>query len=182
MNEIRIINSNASTKVQIINDLMEIEKAVYEEEYRGEFDPIKARFEKFPEMFILAYDGDKLIGYFCWFPISKSLHDRILTDKALFDDDISPDDVVSIGKDNYVYIISTAILPKYQNNNTGTEMMQRFFQILRANNKKGLKTLDVLTSVISEEGERLVRSNGFIMAEDRVGNGYKLYRLEGDRL
>jgi len=45
-----------------------------------------------------------------------------------------------------------------------------------------LKTLDVLTSVISEEGERLVRSNGFIMAEDRVENGYKLYRLEGDRL
>ncbi len=182
MNAIQMINSDIHTNPQIIRELMRIEDAVYEEEYRGAFDSIKARFEKFPEMFILAYDGDELIGYFCWFPITKHLHDRIVSDEALFDDDICPEDVTGFGEENYIYIISAAIMPAYQNHDLGTEMMKRFMEILKHQKAEGRNTRDVLTSVVSLKGEKLVQKHGFDMVADRKESGYKLYKLDGDRL
>ena len=180
--EVKITQSNSNTKYEIINDLMRIEKIVYEESCRGKYDSIKARFEIFSNMFILAYDGDELIGYLCWFPISKMLHNRIIVDKALFDDDIKPEDVVDIGEENYIYIISVAILPEYQRRNIGTEMMKKLIRILKAYSENGKKIKDVLTSVISEKGEGLVLKNGFVMVENRSESGYKLYRLAGKQL
>lgn len=182
MKKIQIIESNSDTKCEIINDLMKIEEAVYKEDYRGEFESIRARFERFRDMFIFAYDGDKMIGYFCWFPISKNLHDKIIVDKALFDDDIAPVDVVDIGEVNYIYIISVAILPEYQNKNIGTKMMKKFYRIMKSYDKKGKRILDVLTSVISTKGEKLVLGSGFVMVENRIESGYRLYRLTGESL
>ena len=37
-------------------------------------------------MFILLYDNDKLIGSLCYFPISKDLHDRIMSADDFYDD------------------------------------------------------------------------------------------------
>ena len=61
---VTVTASNSDTKEDIIYELMEIESAVYPENMRGEYASIKARFQKWPEMFFLAYDQDKIVGYF----------------------------------------------------------------------------------------------------------------------
>lgn len=48
---VTVIASSSDTSEDIIYDLMEIESAVYSENMRGEYESIKARFQKYPEMF-----------------------------------------------------------------------------------------------------------------------------------
>lgn len=72
---LKIAYSNSSTPSAIINDLMKIESDVYLPAYCGEYTSIENRFNKFKDMFVIAYDGIDIIGYLCYFPISKRLHD-----------------------------------------------------------------------------------------------------------
>lgn len=48
---VRVIASNCDTEEDIIYALMKIESGVYSENMRGEYESIKVRFQKYPEMF-----------------------------------------------------------------------------------------------------------------------------------
>ena len=97
-----VIASNYETKESIISELMEIENEVYAEDMRGEYESIKARFEKFPEMFFLAYDRDRIVGYFCFFPISQKLYEEMVNKGCFRDDDIEPEDIVPLQETRHV--------------------------------------------------------------------------------
>ena len=130
-NKIIIKYSDENTDASIIYDLMDIEKDVYKKEDRGEYDNIERRFARNKEMFILLYDNDKLIGSLCYFPISKDLHDKIMSADDFYDDNIEAKDVVSFSNENYIYLISIALYKKYQGKCLGKMMMDAFFKKLR---------------------------------------------------
>ena len=55
-------------------------------------------------MFVFAYDGTEVVGYLCYFPISKRLHDGILFQEG-FHDDIIPEDVKSFRESSNIYFV-----------------------------------------------------------------------------
>lgn len=175
--------SDESTNESVIYDLMRIEEDVYDKKDRGQYDHIESRFKRNKEMFILLYDNDKIIGYLCYFPISKELHDNIIRAKDFYDDNINAEDVVAFDRENYIYLISIALYKKYQRIRLGEKMMESFFDIMRKRNKNNQHIIDVFASAISLAGENITKKFGFKLFKDMTSEyGYKLMHLEGDKI
>ncbi len=180
--DIRIVYSDSKAEDDLIYDLMYIEKDVYSPEYRGEFDSIAKRFHKVKDMFVLAYDGDKAVGYLCFFPITKTLHDEILDADGFHDDDILPEEVEYWKDNNHIYLLSIALLKKYQGRGIGRRMMDAFFDRLREKNDSGQYIEDVLASVVTKNGEVLAEKYGFKKTGQSKEGEFKIYVLYGDCL
>lgn len=181
--EFTIKYSDLYTSNDIIYDLMNIEKDVYEEKDRGQFDSIEKRFNKNKEMFVLLYHKDEIIGYLCYFPITKKLHDKIMASDVFYDDNIEPEDVLSYGKENYIYFISIALYKEYQGYGLGTKMMDAFIKKLKDKNNSGYKIKDVLASAVTKQGEEISKKYGFNLLSDKSNKyGFKLMYLKGDKL
>lgn len=182
-NNYTIKYSDKDTESSIIYDLMDIERDVYEEKDRGHFDSIEKRFNNNKEMFILLYDVDKLIGYLCYFPISKELHDKILKAGDFYDDNIESKDVVEYSKENYIYLISIALYKKYHHQGLGQMMMDSFFDKLKEKKSSGHEIKDILASAISPQGEKILEKYNFKLIQNKINEyGYKLMHLEGDKV
>lgn len=180
---IKLKYSGEGTPNKIIYELMKVEEDAYAPKYRGEYESICSRFQKYKEMFILAYDSDKIIGYLCFFPISKRLHDVLLTQKGLHDDDIKAIDVVKMTEHSYIYLLSIALCKHYQGIGLGKKMMDAFFVKMREEQKKGNRIEDIIASVVTEEGEQMMKQYGFKLIKDYLESAhYKLYKREGKKL
>lgn len=172
---LKIVQSNSETPVDIINKIINIEENVYEPKYRGTFDSISNRFNKFKEMFILAYVNNLLVGYVCFFPISDTLYNDILYSDGFYDDDIKAIDIECYRNVNHIYIISIAVLNDYQKQHIGTNMMSYLFDTLHTKSSE-CTNVDILTSVISSNGKLIVEKFGFTLVKDLlIEEGYNLY-------
>lgn len=181
--EIRIEFSNPDTPDTIIEELMKIEQDVYLPEYRGEYQSIKNRFYKYKEMFVLVYDGEEIIGYLCFFPVSKSLHDSIVKECQFHDDDILPEDIVAMDRHSHIFLMSIAIYRSYQGMGIGKLLMDAFFNRLKLEKAKGHYVEDIIASVVSPRGELLARRYGFSMVNDLSEiQHHKLFYYDGGML
>lgn len=181
--DLRIDYSDFLTPSTIIYDLIQIETDVYIPDFRGEFDSIEKRFNQFKEMFVLAYDGEEIIGYLCYFPISKSLHDELLYQEGFHDDDILPKDVKSFEESSYVYLLSVALLKKYQGLGIGRKMYEAFEAKMKEEVSKGHVIDDIIASVVTDQGENLLVKNGYELIHDYMETDqYKLYKKDGKDL
>lgn len=183
LEDFKIEFSNENTSSDVIYDLMKIEADVYEKKDRGRYENIERRFCRNKEMFILLYYQETIVGSLCYFPISKELHDMIISANGFYDDNIKEKDVEKFGSENYIYLISIALYKKYQGIGLGKKMMDAFFKDLKERNKKGEHTIDILTSAVSIQGESIMTEYGFELLKDMSEKeGYKLMCLKGSNL
>lgn len=183
MGNINIKYSDNFTDDSLIYDLIEIEKDVYKKEYCGKYEMIHDRFHRYKDMFILAYDNDKVIGYLCFFPISNSLEYEIIYTENFHDDDIEPKDIVEIEKNNNIYLISIALYKRYHRKGIGKLMMSSFFDKMRTEKKVGHNINKIIASVVTVEGETLLNKYGFKLVNDLMEKkNYKLYIKEGKEI
>lgn len=172
-----IIGTTSMTSEDVIHDIITIENEVYPENMRGDFESIRARFTKYPEMFFLVYDKDKIVGYFCYFPISQKLYEEIVFNKAFRDGDIKPESIVSLEKASHIYALSIAILKKYQNLGIAEKLMKIFDDFIKTKCSEGCKIEDIVATVVSIDGERCAKKNGFQLCHDAWREkGYKIYK------
>lgn len=182
MDNIRILFSSTHTDDSIIPELMKIEADVYAPDYRGRYDSICARFHKDKEMFVLACDGERIIGYLCFFPISEKLHGEIIYEAAFRDDDILPEDIMGFEKNNYIYLLSIALYKAYQRKGIGKKMMNAFFEMLQDKKGLGQDTVDILASVVTEQGRKIAEEYGFSPVRTPTdAEHFLLYRKEGNK-
>ena len=183
MGKISIKHSDESTSDEVIYELMKIEKDVYAPEYCGEYDLICRRFHKYRDMFILAYDEDKIIGYLCFFPISKKLYNEILYTRKFHDDDIEPGDVMAMSANNNIYFLSIALYKKYHGKGIGKAMMDTFFSDMKKEKNNGHNIDDIVASVVTNQGENIMKKYGFSIENDYAESAhYKLYRKGGNEI
>ncbi len=170
-----IEQSSKEIDKNVVLKVMDIESKVYKKEDRGDFNNIIRRLDKYPEMLVLARYDNEIVGYLCYFPISERLHEEIIKSGNYFDDNIEPKDVKKFEKKNYIFLISIAIYPEYQNKGVADMMMEYMNNHILLEEKKGNIVEDILTIVISKDGEKLAERYGFeFMA--KTEEGYKVYR------
>lgn len=160
--------------IDIVPDLMNIEKKVYVPEYCGEYESIQARYCKNRDTFILAYDDDKMIGYLCFLPISQRLYNELINTETFHDDDISPDDIENYHDGVNLYLLSIAILPEYQNSDVIIKMTSEFSNFVKNKEENGIKFNNIVASAVSEDGEKLLSHLGFNKIKT-VEDQYVLY-------
>ena len=72
-----------------IVDVNNLDHSLYPPNYVGSVESIKERFTANNEEYILAYNNDTLVGYICFYPITKALADKIKCLNKVIDDEIS---------------------------------------------------------------------------------------------
>ena len=171
-NNIKIIQTNSSSSDELIYDVMKVEEAVFDEEYRGEYESIIKRFHIVRDMLFLAYDNEKLVGYFCFLPINNKVYNDLVLKGIYHDDDLEPDELVNIDEAEHLLLLSIAIIPEYQNIGIAGKFMKSFEEMV--NKHKNIKS--VVACTITSGGEKFVKFNGYSMLFDNYKDkGYKIY-------
>ncbi|MDR1553584.1 MAG: GNAT family N-acetyltransferase [Prevotellaceae bacterium] len=163
---------------KFICEILEVDKAVYSHELQGQFDAVYARFMFNKEMFILLYDGEKIIGYFAFLPVKEALYNKILTEERLFDNDISLSmfEQYEVGKPCNLYAISVAILPKYQGIGLTKKLTDAFFDFVLEKKRQGIEIKNVLATTVSPAGEKFANKLGFVTVKKHK-SGYVVKKM-----
>lgn len=178
---VEIIASNRNTEEEIFHEVMDIEAEVYTDDMRGDYQSIqsiKGRFNKYPEMFFLACEDGKIVGYFCFFPICQKLYEEIVHMGYFRDDDIKPEDIVSIETAKHIYIFSVAVYKKYQDTGLADEMMKQFEMFIDKCKEEGSQIENVIATTVTDDGEKFAKKYGFNLHLDRRQEGFKIYLKE----
>ena len=153
-----------------IDEILRIDEAVYDECWRGTKESLTARFNANRESYILACEGQKIVGYTCFFPIAEELSNRMQTEEKAFDDDIEATDILpEYPKDAVadVFIISTAVLPAYQGEGIIKQLKIEFLKFLSDKINAGTKIPYILFCRLKPDGTLNFRKYKF--------NDYKMF-------
>ena len=122
---------------------------------------IMDRFISSKNDYLLAYCGNKLIGYMSYFPINNRCRDELINNDDFMDGCIDGTHILENKlQGSSVYIISVAVLPEYQGLGLGMTLIKELdkrFDYL--NNIYGCE--DVIATAINEKGIRVLENSGF---------------------
>lgn len=153
----RYINPHKFDERRLL-EVLDLDSTVYTDELQGTLESAGGRYKANEEMFIFAVDrADKLCGCVCFFPITDELHEKILTEDTMFDDNIRPEEVAQYAEDrtNNIFIISVAVYPQYRGQGIGFNLIKEMFAYLNTKEKQGYKVGDILAVTASTDGEKL---------------------------
>ena len=168
-----------------IDDVFELDKQVYPAALCGKKENLQSRFEKNNDTFILAYDGDRLVGYINLFPISQKLDNELCSksNDRMRDDDITPQEVAvwQTEKENNVFIISVVISPDYRNGEAIILLGNGLLSFLREKEAKGYKIASISGSAVSNGGEKFLKRFRARLVKP-LEHGYKYYRTDKNNI
>ncbi len=162
-----------------IEDILYIDSEVYPKEMCGNFDSVNARFEKNKDSYILLYDEKKLVGYMCFFPVVEKLGDEILDSDMVFDDNITPDEICEYKDGVTLFLISIAILPKYQNGNGIILLTNAFYEFIKEKNSNNAFIKRIIALAVSEGGSKLLKRMNFKKYK-QIKDEYELFLLKNE--
>lgn len=171
-----IIRHKAKNDDELIKEVMQLDAMCYPTYMQGTYDTINARFKKNEDSFILAYHGEKLVGYLCFFPVTDSLFNKIYEDNKIYDTDILPEDIRVYGHGGLynIFIISVVVHPDYQGSDVIKYIAENFVEKIEMLNNNSNIIGKILATAVSNKGKNFLEKLNFTNV--RVLNkGYLLY-------
>lgn len=157
------IITNPDKSGSFISEIEFLDSLVYPTNLRGTLESIKSRFDKFKDSYILATIDGVIVGYLCFFPISRNLAFRIENESCFFDDDISKDDIEWYDDNNVIFIISMVVHPNHQRKGISKSIIHAFEKKL-VGYKSKIKSIYAIT--INPISYKILLSNGFYAEKD----------------
>ena len=160
-----------------IVDVNNLDHSLYPPNYVGSVESIKERFTANNEEYILAYNNDTLVGYICFYPITKVLADKIKCLNKVIDDEISKKDILKYDdrlKNITILLMSIVVSKNYQNKGIGSSLISKMMSYLELKIQTGIDISEILAETVSEDGEKIVSKFGF-KKRGGFNNKAKLY-------
>ena len=172
-----------------LEKVMEIDAAVYPDEYVGLLENMQIRYRKNPRTFVYVMDEEngRLAGYINFFPVIEPLWEEIVeTGMKIRDDDISAEEVALYqkGKDakNRLFIISVAIHPEYQKDkNVVINLTNGWIAYLNGLKEEGFPITAISATAVSPDGMKFLRTRLFRLVRE-IEDGNRVYVCDGDYL
>lgn len=165
-----------------LSNVMDVDRACYEEEYVGELANMVARYRKNPRTFVCVMDQDQLAGYINFFPVTLGLWEEIVEEgMRIRDDDITPEELADYSdtEKNYLFIISVAVRPEYRNDRAVVSMLtDGFIDYLNRLQAEKLEIGGIAGTAVSEDGQKFLSSRMFSLYRE-IEDGNKVYLCEG---
>lgn len=164
----------------IVKAVIELDALVYPEDLRGDTLGERARFKKDPTSFLLLKANERIVGYFCFFPITKMLQDTVFTTSKLVDNDIGPDDITPYkrGEKHMLFIISIVVHPKHRGA-PSKMLLDAFFQSVKHMHQTHYPIEAMVAYAVSGKGSSTLERFGFGKYKT-VEQGYTLYHATID--
>jgi GNAT superfamily N-acetyltransferase len=151
-----------------IEKILDIDKKVFSSVVQGTFESVGGRFEANKESYILAYHNFEIVGYICFFPVTRELREKIEKEERVFDDDISSADILPYpqtaeeAESEYdIFLISIAVLPDYQGIGIGSGLMKEFFTFVSDKIQSGCKIKNLYSYAHTTYGAWLLEKSNF---------------------
>lgn len=159
-----------------IPDVLKIDSCVYSIELQGTYESVHNRFLKNKDSYILAYLGNVLIGYICFFPLTDSAYKKVMSCNQSYDDNLTFNDIniYNVEEELNVFIISVAVLPEFQKKGIGTKLIEKMYDFLDNKRKEGIKIKSIVAEAVSTQGKALLESANFNRQQE-IDENYDLY-------
>jgi GNAT superfamily N-acetyltransferase len=155
----------------IFDTLQQIDRSVFHENELATEESELDRYEAYRDSFFFALHGDKIVGYLCYFPITKEFYTTVIQGLKVFDGDIESKNICSLNNiSNYIFLLSIAIFPEYQKKG----ISKSFSGILLEDFSK-IKIIDIVSYAVTAGGEHFLNALGLKNVKDMEG-GIKLMR------
>lgn len=120
------------------------------------------RIRKCPDCFVLAWDGDRVVGSHSVYPVTRALWERALTSDTLMDDEIGADCILPLSKTgpNILMLMDVVVHPDYQGQGIANRMLDGFHGLIRQLLEEGYELERFFGFTISSGGAHIVEKNG----------------------
>jgi GNAT superfamily N-acetyltransferase len=165
------INLQHLSRETIFDCIQEIDRSVFHENGLSDKQSDIARYEAYKDSYLFALDGNKIVGYLCYFPITKGFYRSVIEGIKVYDGDIAGSDICGLSDNaNYLFLLSVALLPEYQKKGVS----KQFSKMLIEEFSK-IKIKDIVSYAFTIEGEHFLNVFGLKNCKD-MEDGIKLMR------
>lgn len=92
----------------------------------------------------------------CWFPITEAFHQEVIKAGHIYDGDISPADICGLSeKENYLFLLSMAVLPAFQK-----QGISKKFSALLCEELRSIDIADIVSYAFTSGGEHFLNGLG----------------------
>ena len=169
------INLKNLSREAVFDAIQEIDRSVFHENGLADKQSDIDRYEAYKDSYIFALDGDKIVGYLCYFPITEPFYKMVIEGLQVYDGDIAQSDICDLtDKDNYLFLLSVAIFPDYQKKGISKQFSEILFKEFST-----IKIKDMVSYAFTEGGEHFLSVFGLKKIKD-MEDGIKLMRMLGD--
>jgi GNAT superfamily N-acetyltransferase len=155
----------------IFNAIQQIDQSVFHENGLASEQSDRDRYEAYKYSKIFALHEGKIIGYLCYFPITRGFYNSVIEGLKVYDGDIESGDICGLNDNaNYIFLLSVAILPEYQNQG----ISKQFSEILIEDFSK-IKIKDIVSYAFTSGGEHFLNTLGLSNVKI-MEDGIKLMR------
>lgn len=161
------------TRDEIFDAIQRIDNAVFHENGLATKESDIARYEAFKDSYIFAVHEKEIVGYECCFPVTKSFHQEVIKAEHVYDGDISTTDICGLcEKDNYLFLLSVAVLPAFQKQGISKKISMLLSEELRS-----IDIADIMSYAFTSGGEHFLNGLGLMAVKD-MEDDIKLMRLQ----
>lgn len=165
-------NLQGLTREQVFDAIQKIDHAVFHENGLATKESDIARYEAFTDSYIFAIAENEIVGYVCYFPITKDFYQRVIKGEDVYDGNIAPTDICGLKEnENYIFLLSVAILPAFQKQG----ISKQFSTVLNAE-FKNIAIKDIVSYAFTSGGEHFLNSLGLKTVKD-MEDDIKLMRI-----
>ena len=111
-----------------LEQIIQIEQVCFPPAEAAKEEDIRERFEVFEECFVVAVEGDKVLGFV----------NGCVTDKPELPDELYHDTSLHKPEGDYQTVFGLDVLPEYQRKGIATKLMNAFTALARKRGKKGM--------------------------------------------
>lgn len=174
-----------STKVseKFLEDILKLDATVYSPELQGDINSLKNRYNKNKDSYLLLYKNEKLIGYICFFPITKELSEDIYTSNVIHDDDITEKDISLYSKDSKtdIYILSIVIEKNHRDGEAVKTLTDGFVNYIQNKINSGYLLGNIIATAVSNDGIKFLNNLNLNEVKE-IENGYRVMDCKASNL
>lgn len=158
----------------IFDAVQRIDNAVFHEKALATKESDIARYEAYKDSYIFAVSEKEIIGYVCYFPITKTFYQNVIKGEHIYDGDILSADICDLSeKGNYIFLLSAAILPAFQKLGISKQFSKLLNEELNSINIE-----DIVSYAFTSGGEHFLNGLGLAAVKD-MGDNIQFMRLLG---
>jgi GNAT superfamily N-acetyltransferase len=147
------INLQGFSRQEIFDSIQEIDRSVFHDDALATQQSDIDRYEAYKDSYIFALHDGKIIGYLCYFPITEKFYGSVIEGEKVYDGDIASTDICDLKDDfNYIFLLSVAIIPDFQNKG-----ISKLFSEFLSKEFSRIKIKDMVSYAFTIGGEHHVR-------------------------